>query len=87
MREGFFLITVTLRYNYARQWYHTLIPALERRQVHLYEFEASLVYRVSSRTATATQRNPATKTNKQTNKNHIIYYIIHSKYVVYNNSI
>ena len=31
------------------------------------EFEASLVYRVSSRTARATQRNPASK-NKQTNK-------------------
>jgi hypothetical protein len=37
------------------------------------EFEASLVYRVSSRTARAIQRNPIsknkqTKTNKQTNK-------------------
>jgi hypothetical protein len=38
------------------------------------EFEASLVYRVSSRTARATQRNPVsknqkkTKQNKQTNK-------------------
>jgi hypothetical protein len=31
------------------------------------EFEASLVYRVSSRTARATQRNPVLK-NKQTNK-------------------
>jgi hypothetical protein len=32
------------------------------------EFEASLVYKVSSRTARATQRNPVleTKTNKQT---------------------
>jgi hypothetical protein len=34
------------------------------------EFEASLVYRVSSRTARATQRNLSQKqTNKQTNKN------------------
>jgi hypothetical protein len=36
------------------------------------EFEASLVYRVSSRTARATQRNPVlknkTKQNKTTNK-------------------
>ena len=33
------------------------------------EFEVSLVYRVSSRTARATQRNPVSKqTNKQTNK-------------------
>jgi hypothetical protein len=29
------------------------------------EFEASLVYRVSSRTARATQRNPVLKKNKQ----------------------
>jgi hypothetical protein len=28
------------------------------------EFEASLVYRVSSRTAKATQRNPVSKKNK-----------------------
>jgi hypothetical protein len=34
------------------------------------EFEASLVYRVSFRTARATQRNPVSEkqTNKQTNK-------------------
>jgi hypothetical protein len=33
------------------------------------EFEASLVYRVNSRTARATQRNPVSKNkNKQTNK-------------------
>jgi hypothetical protein len=32
------------------------------------EFEASLVYRVSSRTARATQRNPVSK-NKNKNKN------------------
>jgi hypothetical protein len=37
------------------------------------EFEASLLYKVSSRTARATQRNPVskktkTKQNKQTNK-------------------
>jgi hypothetical protein len=31
-------------------------------------FEASLVYRVSSRTTKATQRSPVSKTNKQTNK-------------------
>ena len=40
-----------------------LIPAFERqRQVDLYEFKASLVYRVGSRTAKVTQRN----SNKQT---------------------
>jgi hypothetical protein len=32
------------------------------------EFEASLVYRVSYRTARAIQRNPVSKTNKQTQK-------------------
>jgi hypothetical protein len=33
------------------------------------EFEATLVHNVSSRTARAIQRNPVSKTNKQTNKN------------------
>jgi hypothetical protein len=32
------------------------------------EFEASLVYRVSSRTARAIQRNPVLENKKQTNK-------------------
>jgi hypothetical protein len=32
------------------------------------EFKASLVYRVSSRIARATQRNPVSKIQKQTNK-------------------
>jgi hypothetical protein len=32
------------------------------------EFEASLVYRVSSRTARATQRNPVKKTKKAKNQ-------------------
>jgi hypothetical protein len=31
------------------------------------EFEASLVYKVSSRTARATQRNPVSKNKKQKN--------------------
>jgi hypothetical protein len=34
------------------------------------EFEASLVYRVSSRTARATQRNPVLKNQKKKKKNH-----------------
>jgi hypothetical protein len=49
-----------------------LIPALWRqRQVGLYEFDASLVYRVSSRIGRATQRNTTSKNktkNKQTKK-------------------
>jgi hypothetical protein len=32
----------------------------------IYEFEASLVYRVTSRTARATQRNPVLKKTKKT---------------------
>ena len=47
----------------ARQWRSiSLIPALRRqRQADLCEFEVSLVYGVSSRTAGATQRNPVLK--------------------------
>jgi hypothetical protein len=35
-----------------------------QRQVNLCEFEASLIYRVSSRTNRATQRNPISKTQR-----------------------
>jgi hypothetical protein len=43
-----------------------VIRALERqRQARIYEFKASLVYRVSSRTAKTAQRNSVSK--KQTN--------------------
>jgi hypothetical protein len=47
-----------------------LIPALEKqRQVDwFFEFEASQVYRVSSRTVRATQRNPVLKKKKQKQK-------------------
>ena len=43
-----------------------MIPAFGRQR-EISEFEASLVYRVSPRTARATQRNPVSET-KQTNK-------------------
>jgi Sec-independent protein translocase protein TatA len=51
----------------AGQWYCTpLIPALGRqRQAWISEFKASLIYRVSSRTARATQRNPVSKNQNQ----------------------
>ena len=60
-----------------------LIPALRRqRQVDLCELEASLVYRVSSWTARAIQRNPVSKnknkqkpSNKLTNKNNQVCVI------------
>jgi hypothetical protein len=38
------------------------------RDRRISEFEASLVYRVSARIARASQRNPVSKENKQTNK-------------------
>jgi hypothetical protein len=43
-----------------------LIPALGRERQAISEFEASLLYKVSSRTARAIQRNPVSE-SKQTN--------------------
>jgi hypothetical protein len=49
---------------YTWQWWHTpLIPALGRQSRWISEFEASLVYKMSSRTARAIQRNPVSKRN------------------------
>jgi hypothetical protein len=54
----------------ARQWCYTpLILALGRQRRWISEFKASLVYRVNSRTARATQRKPVSETNKKQNKN------------------
>jgi hypothetical protein len=48
-------------------WPRPLIPALGRgRQIS--EFEASLIYKVSSRTARAIQRNPVSKKKKKEKK-------------------
>jgi hypothetical protein len=49
---------------------HTFNPSTREAEAgRISEFEASLVYRVSSRTARATQRNPVLKqTNKQKKK-------------------
>jgi hypothetical protein len=44
-----------------------LIPALVGRGRRISEFEASLVYRVSSRTARATQRNSVSKNKTKQN--------------------
>jgi hypothetical protein len=41
---------------------------LEGRGRRISEFEASLVYKVSSRTARATQRNPVSKNQKKRKK-------------------
>jgi hypothetical protein len=54
----------------ARQWWCTpLIPALGRQRQA--EFEASLVYRVSSRSARAIQRNPVSKNQKKGIQGHL----------------
>jgi hypothetical protein len=45
---------------------------LEGRGRWISEFEASLAYRVSSRTARAIQRNPVSKNKKQTKKRPIL---------------
>jgi hypothetical protein len=42
---------------------------LEGRGKQISEFEANLVYKVSSRTARATQRNPVSKNKKQKKQN------------------
>jgi hypothetical protein len=56
-----------LKTKQSQAWWRTpLIPALgggRGRQIS--EFKASLVYRVSSRTARTTQRNPISKNQKQ----------------------
>jgi hypothetical protein len=49
-------------------WYIALIPHLESRGRQVSEFEASLVYRASSRTARDTQRNPVSKEKKRKEK-------------------
>jgi len=60
---------------YSRVWWHALlIPALGRKkQVDLGEFKASFIYRVSFRTAKATQRNLVLKQN-ETKQNNEMYY-------------
>jgi hypothetical protein len=64
-----------LRATAAGQWWRILlIPALGRQRQRISELEASLVYKVSSRTARATQRNPVLK-NKQANKRATVIYI------------
>jgi len=51
-----------------------LVPVLRsKRQADLHEFKASLVCRMSSRTARATQRNPVLKNQKQTSKTKVCY--------------
>jgi hypothetical protein len=44
---------------------HAFNPSTREAERQISEFEASLVYRVSSRTARATQRNPVSKNQKK----------------------
>jgi hypothetical protein len=57
--------THKIKINLAGRWWHTpLIPALGRRGRQISEFEARLVYRVSSRTARAENLSRKTKTKQ-----------------------
>jgi hypothetical protein len=47
---------------------HLLIPALGRQRQADFELEANLVYKVSSRSARATQRNPVSTPAPPKNK-------------------
>jgi hypothetical protein len=53
--------------NTHKRCHMPLIPALKQSQSNFCIFEASLVHRVSSRTARATQRNPISKNKKKRN--------------------
>jgi hypothetical protein len=55
---------------------HTFSPSTWERDGQISEFEASLVYKVSSRTAGTIQRSPVSKKNKRKKKkNRFIYFI------------
>jgi hypothetical protein len=47
---------------------HAFNASTRRQRRRISEFEASLVYKVSSRTAKAIQRNPFSKNNKKKKK-------------------
>ena len=66
----FFFNFIVFKKRYAGQWWHTpLIPALGRQRQAISTFKASLVYKVSSRTASrAIQRNPVSKNKTKHNK-------------------
>jgi hypothetical protein len=47
---------------------HAFNPSTQEAEAGGFEFKASLVYKVSSRTARATQRNPVSKKQKRKRK-------------------
>jgi hypothetical protein len=60
------VVNIERRKGSAGQWWHTpLTQHSGGRGRWISEFEASLVYRVSSRTARVIQRNPGSKKQKQ----------------------
>jgi hypothetical protein len=62
-------VTEIEKQKFSRAWWHTpLIPALGGRGRQISEFKVSLVYKVSSRTARAIQRNPVSKKAKKRKK-------------------
>jgi hypothetical protein len=56
------MVVFVVKKMFARWLHMLLIPALQRQ---IAEFKASLVYKVSSRTARATQRNPVSEKKKK----------------------
>jgi hypothetical protein len=57
-------------------WWHTAFNYSTWGHRQVPEFQASLVYRVHSRTARAIVRPYLKQTNKQTNNPHIFYYML-----------
>jgi hypothetical protein len=51
---------------------HTFNPSTQEAEAGRFEFEASLVYKVSSRTARAIQRNPTLKKQKTKTKKEVM---------------
>jgi hypothetical protein len=68
--------------NICWAWWHTpLIPALREAEAGGFlSFKVSLVYRVSSRTARATQRKPVSKKKKKKKKRDNIYLVAGLKF-------
>ena len=59
--KGLFCFTFEGTVHRDMEWWHMPLTLRRQRQVGLCEFKASLVYKMSSRMARATQRNPISK--------------------------
>jgi hypothetical protein len=65
---------------------HAFNPSTREAERWISEFEASLVYKVSSRTARATQRNPVSrKTKKKKKSRNAPRQLYHQKFIVAGN--